>query len=74
MAVFSLTCLASCDPDEFSYSSFLPSTCSSEYAERASNVFKKMAKGPNTEIQHDDGLMLPNRVYVDYGWDFSPLL
>ncbi|MBA4749826.1 MAG: class I SAM-dependent methyltransferase [Alphaproteobacteria bacterium] len=73
MLLFSLPCLASSESEEFSYSSFLPKSCSCEYSEAASNVFKKLAKSPKTEIQHDHGMMLPNRVYADYGWDFPPI-
>lgn len=73
MRAISLPCLASSDAEDFFYSSFLPTSCSPEYAEGAANVFKKMAAAPKTEIQHDYGVMLLNQAYADYGWDFPPI-
>jgi hypothetical protein len=45
MMAISLPCLASSDAEDFSYSSFLPTSCSPEYAEGATNVLKKNDSG-----------------------------
>ena len=68
----SVHCIAADQQEDQVYAQFLP-TNSPQYVEKACQVYKKMQNALKTEILHDDGQMLPNQVYIDYGWDFPPI-